>query len=130
RKPAPPGIATSWRLPPAVGHFAGRAAELAALDGLLEDAGQAGPIAIIGGPGVGKTALALHWAHQRAGWFPDGQLLVDLRGFDPAVAPLTPAEALSRLLEELGVPARSVPASVEARAGMFRGLLAGLRALV
>ena len=132
RKPAQPAASkvASWRLPPTVGHFAGRAAELAALDGLGEAADQAGPIAIIGGPGVGKTALALHWAHHRAGWFPDGQLLVDLRGFDPAVAPLTPAEALSRLLEELGVPARSLPASVEARAGMFRGLLAGRRVLM
>jgi tetratricopeptide (TPR) repeat protein/transcriptional regulator with XRE-family HTH domain len=132
RKPAQPAASkvASWRLPPTVGHFAGRAAELAALDGLREAADQAGPIAIIGGPGVGKTALALHWAHHRAGWFPDGQLLVDLRGFDPAVAPLTPAEALSRLLEELGVPARSLPASVEARAGMFRGLLAGRRVLM
>jgi tetratricopeptide (TPR) repeat protein len=132
RKPEAASKPTSWRLPPTVGHFAGRAAELAALDGLLGVTGsvQAGPIAIIGGPGVGKTALALHWAHQRADWFPDGQLLVDLRGFDPAAAPLTPAEALSRLLEVLGVPAGRVPVSVEARAGMFRGQLAGRRALV
>jgi tetratricopeptide (TPR) repeat protein/DNA-binding XRE family transcriptional regulator len=130
--PAAGSRSVSWRLPPTVGHFAGRAEELAALDDLRESPGQAGqpPIVIIGGPGVGKTALALHWADLRAGVFPDGQFLVDLRGFDPAAPPLAPAEALSCLLEELGVAARRVPASVEARAGLFRGLLAGRRALV
>ena len=125
-EPAPPNVVPR-RLPPSIGHFAGRAAEISALDRLRD--GPA-PVAIIGGAGVGKTALALHWAHQRVSWFPDGQLQVDLRGFDPAAPPLTSAEALNRLLEELGVAARGIPASVEARAGMFRGLLAGRRALL
>lgn len=132
RVPSGKPKALSWRLPPTIGHFAGRAGELATLDLMSGVTGQAGaaPVAIIGGAGVGKTALALHWAHQRASQFPDGQFLVDVRGFDPALPPLTPAEALSRLLEELGVASRRVPASVDARAGMFRGLLAGRRALV
>jgi tetratricopeptide (TPR) repeat protein/transcriptional regulator with XRE-family HTH domain len=131
---APPAgsKATAWRLPPAIGHFAGRAAELTALNDLYRAAGAPGPapIAITGGAGVGKTALALHWAYLRAGCFPDGQFLVDLRGFELSSAPLTPAEALSRLLDELGVSSARVPASIEARAGMFRSLLAGRRALV
>lgn len=124
-EPAPKAI--PWRLPPTISHFVGREAELAALDSLCDTAA---PVAIIGGAGVGKTALALHWAHRRASRFPDGQFGVDMRGFDPAAPPLSSAEALSRLLEELGVAARRIPASVEARAGMFRGLLAARRALL
>ena len=80
------------QLPAAVTHFVGRAAELKILDGLLEEPpgsqdGTAGAVVIlaIGGiAGVGKTTLAVHWAHQVAGRFPDGQLYANLHGFDPA----------------------------------------------
>jgi len=81
-------------------------------------------------PGVGKTALAVHWAHQVAAEFPDGQLFVNLRGFDPSGAPVTPDEAIRVLLDCLGVPAEQRPQSVEAQLGLYRGLLAGKRMLV
>ena len=126
--PPPNVVPCGPRLPPSIGHFClAGAAELSALD---QAATGSAPVAIIGGAGVGKTALALHWANQRVSWFPDGQFQVDMRGFDPAAPPLTSAEALNHLLEELGVAARLIAESVEARAGMFRGLLAGRRALL
>ena len=85
-----PGLIVPRQLPAAVPHFAGRAGELRILDGLLDQAdGAAGTVVIsaIGGmAGVGKTALAVHWAHRAADQFPDGQLYVNLRGFDPAGA--------------------------------------------
>ena len=65
--------------------------------------------AIGGTAGVGKTALALHWAHQVARRFPDGQLYVNLRGFDPSGAPVTPAEAIRGFLDALGVPPERDP---------------------
>ena len=70
-----------------------------------------GPITVISGTaGVGKTALAVHWAHQHAGGFPGGQLYVNLRGFGPA-DPLRPAEALRICLDALAVPAAQIPAT-------------------
>jgi transcriptional regulator with XRE-family HTH domain len=96
-------------LPPAVLGFTGRSAELRALARLaVRPGGQAAGavvISAIGGmAGVGKTALAVHWAHQVAGRFPDGQLYVNLRGFDPSGTPATPAEAVRGFLDALGVP--------------------------
>jgi DNA-binding SARP family transcriptional activator/tetratricopeptide (TPR) repeat protein len=122
-------------LPAAVAHFAGRARELAVLTGLADQAGKQRPgtvvISAIGGTaGVGKTALAVHWAHQVAGRFPDGQLYVNLRGFDPSGSPVTPAEAVRRFLDALGVPAGQVPASPEAQQGLYRSLLTGRRMLI
>ena len=76
-------------------------------------------ISVIDGPaGIGKTALALHWAHSVRDYFPDGQLYVNLRGFDPAGRPLTSAEALQVLLEGLGVsPDGTAPSSVDSGVG-------------
>src|SRR6266550_4506369 len=79
---------------------------------------------------VGKTALAVHLAHQVAGDFPDGQLYVNLRGFDPAGPPMTPGEAIRIFLDALGVRAAQLPASLEAQSGLYRSLLAGRRMLV
>src|SRR5690348_2824289 len=79
---------------------------------------------------VGKTALAVHFAHQVAGDFPDGQLYVNLRGFDPAGPPMTPGEAVRIFLDALGVRAGQLPASLDAQAGLYRSLLAGRRMLV
>ena len=73
---------------------------------------------------------SVHWAHRVAGRFPDGQLYVNLRGFGPAGTALDPAQALSGFLDALGVPATRVPADPDARAGLYRSLLAGKRVLV
>ena len=116
-------------LPGGVPALTGRAGELAVLSGLLEHPGQAGPgtvvISAIGGTaGVGKTTLALHWAHQVADRFPDGQLHVNLRGFAPSGVAATPAEVLRGFLEALGVPPEQIPPALDARAALYRSLLA------
>jgi tetratricopeptide (TPR) repeat protein/transcriptional regulator with XRE-family HTH domain len=123
------------QLPAAVADFTGRAAELAALTRMLDaaDAGKPGTVVIsaIGGtPGAGKTALALHWAHRAVDRFPDGQLHVNLRGFDPTGTPTTPPEAIRGFLEALSVPPERIPADPEAQAGLYRSLLASRRVLV
>ena len=86
--------------------------------------------AISGTAGVGKTALAVHWGHQVAPHFPDGQLYVNLRGFDPSHPPLAPADAHRRLLDALGVPPGRIPADPEGQAALYRSQLAGLRLLI
>jgi transcriptional regulator with XRE-family HTH domain/tetratricopeptide (TPR) repeat protein len=122
------------QLPAGARHFTGRAAELAVLEQLLTESGTGAVgtvvISAIGGTaGVGKTALALHWAHRVAGRFADGQLYANLRGFDPAGTPATPAEVIRGFLHALGVPAARMPASLEAQAGLYRDLLSGKRML-
>ena len=88
-------------------------------------------IAAIGGTaGVGKTTLAVHWAHQAAREFPDGQLFLDLRGFGPSGAPVRPVDAVRVLLDALEVRGDLLPQSEEAQLGLYRSLLAGKRMLV
>ncbi|WP_203990620.1 AfsR/SARP family transcriptional regulator [Virgisporangium aurantiacum] len=116
------------QLPFAVGSFTGRAAELAQLDGVMGEA--AGLAAVVGTAGVGKTTLAVHWAHRVAGRFPDGQIFVDLRGFDPDGPARDPAEVTRELLETLGVPTTRIPAGAAAQTALYRSLLAGRRVLV
>jgi tetratricopeptide (TPR) repeat protein len=133
--PPSPEVAVPRQLPAAVAGFAGRAAELKTLTSWLEQAaappgGSMMICAIDGTAGVGKTALAVQWAHQVAGQFPDGQLYVDLRGFDPAGAPAAPAEAVRGFLDSLEVPAARIPVSLDAQAALYRTLLAGRRVLV
>jgi tetratricopeptide (TPR) repeat protein len=125
------------QLPVAARHFAGRAGALTVLAGLAAEAGgadgagRAMVISVIEGTaGIGKTALAVHFAHQVAGDFPDGQLYVNLRGFDPAGPPMTPGEAVRIFLDALGVRAGQLPASLDAQVGLYRSLLAGRRMLV
>jgi hypothetical protein len=79
---------------------------------------------------VGKTALAVYWAHQVAGRFPDRQLYVNLRGFDPSGRPVAAAEAIRAVLDTVGVPAGQIPAGLDALAGLYRSVLAGKRMLV
>src|SRR5215831_7746196 len=132
----PQGLAVVPRqLPAAVADFTGRAAELRALTGMLDQAGAGAPgtvvISAIGGTaGVGKTALALHWAHQAAARFPGGQLHVNLRGFDPSSTLATPAEAIRGFLDALGVPPDRIPPQPEAQAGLYRSLLADRKMLI
>ncbi len=119
------------QLPPAVAGFAGRAQALGELDGLLTARPPAGTIMVIAGTaGVGKTALAVHWAHQHRDAFPDGQLYVNLRGFDPGGPALEPAEAVRGFLDAFGVPAGRIPVGLPAQSGLYRSLLAGKRVLV
>ena len=113
--------------------FVGRAPELAALYRMLDApaSGQTVVISAVGGTaGVGKTTLAVHFAHQVADRFPDGQLYVNLRGFDPSRPPMTPAEAIRGFLDALQVPPASIPAGPPAQAALYRNLTAGRRMLV
>ena len=104
------------QLPSAVAQFAGRTGELAVLDqwlACLSDDRVRGAVVIsaIGGmAGVGKTALALRWAHLAARKFPDGQLYVNLRGYDPSGQPVLAAEVIRRFLDALGVKPERIPA--------------------
>ena len=131
-RPEPGPVAR--QLPAAPGGFAGRAREVAALDAALNEQARAGGALVIcalgGLGGVGKTWLALHWAHQNLDRFPDGQLYVNLRGFDPAEEPVPAAAALCGFLDALGVAPGAVPADVQVQAGLYRSLLADKRVLV
>jgi DNA-binding SARP family transcriptional activator len=120
------------QLPPPVAAFAGRDEELARLGEILPGPDPAAvTIALITGTaGVGKTALAVHWAHRIAARFPDGQLYVNLRGFDPAGRALDPGQALRGFFEAFGVPPERIPASPDDQAALYRSLLAGRRVLV
>ncbi len=121
------------QLPADVPDFSGRDAELSALDRLLTG-GAGNPTAmalsvVSGTAGVGKTALAVHWAHRARDRFPDGQLYVNLRGYDPD-HPVSPGAALTRFLTVLGVPGDAVPLDVDDRASRYRTEMANRRMLV
>src|SRR5262249_11761581 len=123
------------QLPPDVYGFAGRDQHLAWLDALLADAATEAPTAVVisavsGTAGVGKTALAVHWAHQVADQFPDGQLYVNLRGFHPGGQVMEPAAAVRGFLDALGVPAERIPPDLDAQTALYRSLLAGKRMLI
>jgi DNA-binding SARP family transcriptional activator len=128
--PSPP-VPVPAQLPADIAHFTGRDAELDALTALARNAGSGVVVTAIGGTaGIGKTALAVHWAHQAAAAFPDGQLYVNLRGFDPAGTPLPPEAAVRGFLHALAVPPERIPADPDAQAALYRSLLAGRRMLI
>jgi DNA-binding SARP family transcriptional activator/transcriptional regulator with XRE-family HTH domain len=122
------------QLPAAPRCFTGRCGELAALSALAETAlGEARGVAIAaltGMAGIGKTALAVHWAHRVAGLFPDGQLFVNLRGSCPSGTPVMPSDAVRGFLSALGVPPARVPPDTDGQAALYRSLLADRRMLV
>ena len=121
------------QLPAAIAGFTGRQAELRTLDDLVREPAAAGTAviaAVSGTAGVGKTTLAVHWAHRMAGWFPGGQLYVNLRGFGPSRQVMTAAEAVHGFLHALEVPPDRIPGSLDAQAAVYRSLLAGRRMLV
>ena len=130
--PAAPPVPRTLPAPPP--HFTGRAAELRTLTGMLAtrpSSPDAARIVAIGGTaGVGKTALAVHWAHQVTDQFPDGQLYLDLRGFDPSGQVIPPAEAVRCFLDALTVSPHRIPASLDAQTALYRTLLAGKRVLI
>jgi predicted ATPase len=107
------------QLPADLPAFVGRTAELARLDA-------ARVVILVGAPGIGKTALAVHWAHRVAERFPDGQFYVDLRGYDPA-GPLSPAAAIRGILDALGVAPADVPGGLAELSALYRSLVAGRR---
>ncbi len=119
------------QLPADVTFFTGRDGELGTLDALLDRGEPAAVVisAIAGTAGVGKTSLAVHWAHRARERFPDGELYVNLRGYAPG-PPVTPDQALDGFLRALDVPAKKIPLDVDARAGLYRSLLAGRRMVV
>jgi DNA-binding SARP family transcriptional activator/tetratricopeptide (TPR) repeat protein len=131
-EPAPTPVPRQLPAPPRL--FTGRAAELARLDTLLDDrpdTGGAVVISAIGGTGgIGKTWLALHWAHTRLDRFPDGQLHVDLRGFDPAGQPVALVTAVRGFLDGLGVDPATIPVDPDAQVRLYRSLVAGKRMVI
>ena len=114
------------QLPTAAQTFVGRGAELTALTKLADhtsDGTGSGLIVVTGTAGVGKTALAVHWAHEVADRFPDGQLYVNLRGFGPTRVAVTPRHAIRRTLGALGVPTDRMPLTLEGCGDLYRSLL-------
>jgi DNA-binding SARP family transcriptional activator/tetratricopeptide (TPR) repeat protein len=131
RTAAAPTTTTLAQLPPDTAGFAGRATELRHLDRLLDEPSTtARTVVLTGTAGVGKTTLAIHWAHTVRDRFPDGQLYVNLRGFDPSALPVTPLEAVRGFLEAFQVPRDRIPTTLEAQAGLYRSMLADRRVLV
>ncbi|WP_328977606.1 AfsR/SARP family transcriptional regulator [Streptomyces canus] len=118
------------QLPPPPGHFTGRATARDDLRDALTLGGGPAVGVISGMAGVGKSALALHVAHGLRERFPDGQLYVNLQGATPGMAPLTPAQALTALLRDLGADPRSIPEHPDAAAALMRSLLAPTRTLM
>jgi transcriptional regulator with XRE-family HTH domain len=123
------GVAAATRpLPRDIGSFTGRQPELRQLLGVMAGSSHPGVVSIqaIGGmAGVGKTALAVHAAHQLAPQFPDGQIFLPLHGHTPRQRPVDPADALASLLLTAGVAAAQIPPGLEARTALWRDRLAG-----
>ncbi|MEV5407261.1 BTAD domain-containing putative transcriptional regulator [Thermopolyspora sp. NPDC052614] len=133
--PAGPRLPPPAQLPYVLPDFVGREDELRRLDALcLADGdGPSRPVVIsaLGGmAGVGKTALAVHWAHRVRHRFPDGQLYVNLRGFDPTGAAMAPAEAIRGFLDAFSVPPERIPVTLEGQAALYRSLLDNQRMLL
>jgi tetratricopeptide (TPR) repeat protein/DNA-binding SARP family transcriptional activator len=128
RPPVSAAVAVPRQLPADPVRFTGRDAELALLDDLHR---RAEPVwALNGQGGVGKTWLALRWGNDNAREFPDGQLYLNLRGFDPTEAPVPAGDALRQLLESLGAEPDAVGGGVDAQAATYRSLVSGRRILI
>jgi tetratricopeptide (TPR) repeat protein/transcriptional regulator with XRE-family HTH domain len=119
------------QLPRGNPKFAGRAGDLRTLTALLGQPDAVTAVVVVtGAAGIGKTAVALRWAHEHGDQFPGGQLWVDLQGFDPSGDPMPADVALRGFLGALGVAPSAIPADPQARSGLYRSLVAGRRMLV
>jgi DNA-binding SARP family transcriptional activator/DNA-binding XRE family transcriptional regulator len=122
------------QLPPDIAGFIGHADEIAWLSAVLPADSAQGTnvtcVALHGAAGVGKTALAVHWALRMASLFKDGQLYMDLRGYSADRLPVQPAKAIRGFLQALGVPPQRIPADEAEQASLYRSLLAGKRVLI
>lgn len=126
-----PAVSLADNLPRDIPGFTGREAELSRLYATLEHATTAIAIAAVDGmAGIGKSALALHAAHQLADRYPDGRLYLHLHAHDPNRPPLDPADGLETLLRLIGEDPQRIPATVEERAALWRTRLANRRALI
>ncbi|MFF5075672.1 BTAD domain-containing putative transcriptional regulator [Actinoplanes sp. NPDC000266] len=130
--PRPPLVGQPAQLPPDLALFTGRVSELGTLRRLTSDGAAGGPLVVVldGMAGVGKSTLAVHFAHSTADRFPDGQLYLDLRGHQLDAESMPPGDAVVALLHGLCVADADIPASFEAQVGTYRSLTAGKRILV
>ncbi|MBO0885096.1 MAG: AfsR/SARP family transcriptional regulator, partial [Mycobacterium sp.] len=122
-------VVTPRQIPPPVRGFVGRAAEIGALESLLKHANEAAVAVIDGAAGVGKTALAIHWAHRVADHFPDGQLYIDIGGLHAHQPLVAVSEAIRGVLDAFDVPQR-IPGGLDSQVALYRSVLAGRRLLV
>jgi tetratricopeptide (TPR) repeat protein/transcriptional regulator with XRE-family HTH domain len=132
---APGGVAAATRtLPRDISSFTGRELELSQLLSALAEHVSSGLVtdiyAIGGMAGIGKTAFAVHAAHQLAPKFPDGQIFLPLHGHTPGQRPVDPADALASLLQTAGVAAEQIPSGLEPRTRLWRDYLVGKNLLL
>jgi len=130
---APCPLVPPAQLPADLPTFAGREPELLRVSTMLSPDGESPLVAICaidGMAGIGKTTFAIHWAHHVAKHFDDGQLYLNLHGFDASASPMTPAEALGALLYSLGLPAGHIPGDLDTKACLYRSVLAGKHVLI
>jgi DNA-binding SARP family transcriptional activator len=131
RLPDTPGSVVPRQLPAPPRGFTGRTRELTALNAAADTDNDAMMISVIAGAlGVGKTWLALHWAHRNIERFPDGQLFVDLRGFSPDNRPMLPKVAMRGFFDAFGVDPDQLPVDPHAQAARYRSLVANKRMLI
>ncbi|MET8952946.1 BTAD domain-containing putative transcriptional regulator [Streptomyces sp. NPDC004533] len=129
--PSAPPVPRPAQLPPAPAHFTGRDAACGELHCFLSAERDTPRVAVLSGmAGVGKSALALYVAHGLRKRFADGQLYINLHGATPGMTPLTPEQALTALLRDLGAEPRRIPAHPDAAAALLRSLLAPTRTLM
>ena len=132
--PGPTRPVVPRQLPAPPRLFTGRLPDLTALTQNLDvrsGAGAAVVVSAIGGiGGIGKSWLALHWAYQHLDRFPDGQLHVNLRGFDPTGQPTLPTNALRGILDALGVAPAAIPLELDAQVGLYRSLVTDKHMLI
>lgn len=121
------------QLPRYAGALVGRESHLGFLDYRMADAARNGDsmlVSIEGSAGIGKTALAVQWAHRVRGRYPDGVLFTDLQGHTSGMSPVSPGAVLHAFLTALGVGAKAIPSGVARRAAYFRTLTAGRQLLI